>query len=282
MRTIYQWAIIALTTLLIISCNKEDIKDKNNEDTFENLYKIASQDFENHSLEIFSTEKHLNTGYNSLYFRFISKEDGDYFIPENFDWAPVMYMHGMSHGAPSGENLIKVKPYQYLENYAIFQMASEGEDYWVLSLEYEWKERNYSFEKEITVKQNTRQRVSVFDGNDNQSYILALIEPKNPKIGINIIKTALYSSEDMHHFFPVENYTLKIDPRMPSMGNHSSPDNEDLIHENNGIYKGKINFSMTGYWKLNFQIINTEDEVIKGEEITEDNPSSTVYLEVEF
>lgn len=282
MKTIYKWALIALSLALITSCNKEETKHPENENIFETLYKITEQSFENHKLEIFTKEKFLNTGYNSLYFRFTALEDNTYFIPSGFEWSPIMYMHEMHHGAPSGANLINEKPYQYLESYAVFQMASGGEDYWTLFLEYEWNGNIYSFEKEVEVKQNNRQKVSVFEGNDNQSYILALVAPENPKIGINTIKTVLYTSQDMHEFYPVEEYTIKIDPRMPSMGNHSSPDNEDLNHENNGIYTGKVNFSMTGYWRLNLQVLNAANEIIKGEEITEDTPSSTVYLEVEF
>ncbi|MNR44863.1 hypothetical protein D3C85_1636520 [compost metagenome] len=40
-------------------------------------------------------------------------------------------------------------------------------------------------------------------------------------------------------------------PEMPSMG-HGSPNNVEPVITKNGIYKGKVNFTMTGDWKINF------------------------------
>jgi hypothetical protein len=37
---------------------------------------------------------------------------------------------------------------------------------------------------------------------------------------------------------------------MPSMG-HGSPNNINPLHIKNGHYKGKVNFTMTGDWRIN-------------------------------
>ena len=39
---------------------------------------------------------------------------------------------------------------------------------------------------------------------------------------------------------------------------------------------------MTGYWKINLQLLNAADEVLKGEAITDAVSTSSIYFEVEF
>jgi hypothetical protein len=81
----------------------------------------------------------------------------------------------------------------------------------------------------------------------------------------------------------VNNYTIKIDPRMPSMGNHGSPNNVDLTQSTAGeMYNGKMSLTMTGYWRINLQLLNANQEVLKGEAITDEVTESSIYFEVEF
>ncbi|MDZ7648356.1 MAG: FixH family protein [Cytophagales bacterium] len=44
---------------------------------------------------------------------------------------------------------------------------------------------------------------------------------------------------------------------MPSMG-HGSPNNVNPTHSSKGSYKGKVNFTMTGDWRLNLNISQGE------------------------
>ena len=70
---------------------------------------------------------------------------------------------------------------------------------------------------------------------------------------------------------------------MPSMGTHSSPNNVDLTQvAAGGMYKGKLSLTMTGYWKINLQLLNANNEVLKGEAITDAVPASSIYFEIEF
>ena len=48
------------------------------------------------------------------------------------------------------------------------------------------------------------------------------------------------------------------------------------------MYNGKLSLSMTGYWKINMKLLNQDGEVLKGEDVTEDNPESSLYFEIEF
>ena len=84
--------------------------------------------------------------------------------------------------------------------------------------------------------------------------------------------------------FPeVADYTITLDPRMPGMGNHSSPNNTDLIYNTaDKMYHGNLSLTMTGYWVLNLKLLNAMDEVLKGEDVTTENAQSSLYLELEF
>ena len=74
---------------------------------------------------------------------------------------------------------------------------------------------------------------------------------------------------DTRNYTVANNYLLELDPRMPGedMGNHSSPDNQDLTQGTDGFYHGKVNYTMSGYWTLNFILKDTQKRVIKGTEV---------------
>lgn len=89
--------------------------------------------------------------------------------------------------------------------------------------------------------------------------------------------------QTMMDFPVVDGYSLKIDPRMPSMGNHSSPNNVTATQASlGGLYNGKLALTMTGYWKISLQLLNAEGTVLKGEQIAGDVTESSIFFEIEF
>jgi hypothetical protein len=114
-------------------------------------------------------------------------------------------------------------------------------------------------------------------------YVVTLVEPLKPKVGSNEITAYIHERKDANTYIPVENFTLKLDPRMPSRANHSSPNNVDLTwHVTEKIYKGKVNFSMTGYWKLNLILQDDKGVTLYGNAIAGNIEASSLYFEVEF
>src|SRR5690606_19729468 len=107
-------------------------------------------------------------------------------------------------------------------------------------------------------------------------------EPSHPIVGINQMKALVYRMETLMNFVPVEGFVLNIDPRMPGMGNHGSPNNVALTSIADGVYEGRLSLTMTGYWKVNLQLLNTSGNIIKGTEVTELNTSSPIFFELEF
>lgn len=191
-------------------------------------------------------------------------------------------MATMQHSCPKSE-IVKTIGKQTLYNgYIVFQMASHHSEYWELTIDYSVDENDFSVTEVVPVTASDKQRVTSFMGTDNQRYVLCYVEPSSPAVAINDMVVGLFKMENMMDFSIVNNYTIKIDPRMPSMGNHGSPNNVDLTQKADGFYHGKLSLTMTGYWKINLQLLNQINEVLKGEEVGENNPSSSLYLEVEF
>jgi hypothetical protein len=72
--------------------------------------------------------------------------------------------------------------------------------------------------------------------------------------------------------WPYEPYlAVEIEPEMPSM-NHGSPNNVNPTHIGDGHYKGVVNFTMTGWWRVNMKIKDGEGNIL-----TDD-----VYFDITF
>lgn len=85
---------------------------------------------------------------------------------------------------------------------------------------------------------------------DNSKLILSILEPSAPKVGMNDIEFTLHRKASMMDFPADDSYAIEITPEMPSMG-HGSPNNVNPVSSGNGHYKGKVNFTMTGEWRIN-------------------------------
>lgn len=273
-----------LIILTIFSCsddNNDNQEDLNKE--IEGLIKVKEISNDEHIIEIYSTKTKLYQGYNELTIRIVDKLTDEFITNATLDWMPVMHMIEMNHSCPkSGINKIAGMKTTY-GGFIIFQMAGMMDNGWTLTFDYKVSGVSYSAIGDIDVMMSERQVVTVFTGADEVKYVLALIEPADPEVKINDMSAGLYKMESMMSFPVVANYSVQLDPRMPSMGNHGSPNNEDLVYsalEEN--YQGKLSLTMTGYWKLNLRLLNENQELVKGELVTEENDSSSLYLEIEF
>lgn len=278
------YLLILLLSLAFVSCSddkNDDIQDFDSE--VEDLIKVQQITNENHIIEIFSTSGKLYQGYNKLTLRVVDKTTQDFITNAAISWKPVMHMTQMMHSCPYS-TIAKVSGMKTIyEGEVIFQMPGNATEGWRITIDYSIDGMDYTVEDNISVMASENRVVSVFNGTDGLRYVLALIAPEDPEVKINEMSAGLYKMENMMTFSPVAGYTINLDPRMPSMGNHTSPNNENLVYDAGaGIYKGKLSLTMTGYWILNLQLINQNNEILKGEEVTEENESSSLYFEIEF
>ncbi|MCP4485126.1 MAG: hypothetical protein GY823_11275 [Flavobacteriaceae bacterium] len=277
----YLLPILLVATL--ISCTKDD------DDVFlpvnevEDLTLIQEISNDTHTVEMYSISGNLSQGYNDITIRLKDKTTGDFVEDAMFMWNPMMHMTQMMHSCPKSD-LVKVSGMETIYNgYIVFQMAENADEGWDLTFDYTIDGEDFTAVGDISVPATDRKVVSVFMGTDDVRYIIAYVEPQSPEVMVNDVTFGLYKMENMMSFPVVEDFKIMLDPRMPSMGNHTSPNNEDLVYNAaSNMYDGKLSLTMTGYWKLNLMLENQDGEILKGEEVTEDNESSSLYLEIEF
>jgi hypothetical protein len=268
---------------LFFSCSTDDDNDASIVNEVEDLLLIQDIVNGNQTLELYNEKGMFETGYNKISIRLKDNTTNTYIEDANLSWMPVMQMPMMQHSCPKSAISKALGKNTIYEGFIIYQMTNTDGSGWSLTLNYNIDGTDYSVTEAITVMQYENQNTASFMGSDDTRYILALIEPKNPGIAINSMKVGLFKMENMMTFPIVEDYTITLDPRMPGMGNHSSPNNTDLTFNNaDNFYYGDLSLTMTGYWKLNLKLMNTNDDVIKGEDVTEENEASSLYLALEF
>lgn len=276
-----KYLIPVLLSLFIISCSDDD--DDKIVDETAGLLKVQEFKNDTHIIEAFTESGQFVQGYNDITLRIKDIASNSYIENAQINWMPVMHMMMHSHSCPKSA-VAKVPNSQTIFNgYIVFQMPENSEEGWDLTFDYSINGTDYNAKADIRVPMSEKKVVTTFTGPDEVRYVLALMEPRDPQVAINTMRVGLFRMENMMSFPVVPNYSILLDPRMPSMGNHSSPNNEDL-HFNAAMncYDGKLSLTMTGYWKLNLILLNAQNEVIKGEEITETNEGSSLYLEIEF
>lgn len=276
---------ILLIALLTISCSTddEDNMDTSSVSEVDGLTLIQELTNSTHRIELYNTTGEFKTGYNAVSLRVKDLATNTYVEDAELSWMPVMQMPTMQHACPMSSPTKVIDKNTVYSGYIIYQMTNLDGEGWSLTVDYTINGNDYTVSDTITVIQNHNQNVLSFLGADDVRYIVALIEPSTPKIAINTLKVGLFKMENMMSFPVVENFSLTLDPRMPGMGNHSSPNNTNLIYNpSDGMYYADLSLTMTGYWVLNLKLLNENSEVLKGEEVTEEHTQSSLYLELEF
>ncbi|SEV83280.1 hypothetical protein [Kaistella antarctica] len=279
------FALLAMA-FLVISCRTSDddsieIVKPNTE--IEGLLKIKEVTNDTHIIELYSKSGATNLGYNDIKLRIKNKSTNQYEKNATITWKPIMHMTSMMHSSPNSAVQKVNSDGSLYSGYIVFQMPGNATEYWDLKIDYMIGSNSYNATTVINVPVETKKTVNVFLGSDGVKYIVAYIEPKSPKVAVNDLTVGVWKMQDMMTFPVVDGYTVKVDPRMPGMGNHSSPNNVHPTQTAAGkLYTGKLALTMTGYWKINLQLTKADGTVVKGEEITDGNPASSIFFEVEF
>lgn len=268
----------AMLLIAVSSCKKEN---NNNTSETEGLTKVQEVSNTSYTLEIYGTASNFVTGYNDIYFRVKENSSGEYLQDATLDWYPEMHMMSMTHSCPNSA-ITKVNGKKTLyKAYSVFTMPSNSSEYWDAKINIT-KGSEVSFVTPVlNVVANSTKRVSSFMGTDSKKYIVAYIAPASPKAAINDLVLGLFTPNGMSYDV-VKNFSVEVDPRMPSMGNHSSPNNENpVFSSSDNFYHGKLSLTMSGLWKLNLIVKNANNDIVGGKTVTQ-TEDSNLYLEVEF
>ena len=273
---------ILFIAILVTSCSSDNDDDIIINE-IEGLIKVQDLSNSTHTIELYNATGTFKTGYNAISIRIKDNTSNSYMENATVSWNPIMQMPTMQHSCPKSTITKASGKDTVYEGFIVYQMANLDGSGWSLTVNYSINGVEYTTTDTITVMQNAKQNVTSFMGTDGSRYIISLVEPKTPKIAINNMTVGLYKMETMMSFPVVENYKITLDPRMPGMGNHSSPKNTDLTFKaEDAMYHGNLSLTMTGYWVLNLKLLNTQNEVLKGEDITTEIAQSSLYLEIEF
>jgi len=279
----YLFTTLALTATFTSCTNEDEDPIVAEENPLANYNMLTSLKANGHDIEVYSGQDEFTIGYNELFIRIKEEATDSYLENAEISWMPVMHMTEMMHSCPKSE-VSKTENASVYSGFVIFQMPGNPDEYWELGLEYSINGQTFNATERIEVKApaDDKKTVNSFMGSDDSRYIVAMM-PFEPEVKVNDVSAMVFKMEDMMSFPVVENYGITIDPRMPGMGNHSSPNNVDLTFDaTSKMYKGKLSLTMTGYWKINLKLMNAADEILKGENVTEENESSSLFFEIEF
>ena len=227
----------------------------------------------------------FHNGYNEIFFVATKKSSGNYI--KNFELTgvtPLMHMVKMDmyHSTPVGPAAVSFND-GYLavkRTWVSFLMNTSENGSWTLSYDA------LVLGKTGGIKKNDIIVNALPDGQawlksfkiGNDTYFLSLVNPLDFKTGTNTI-TAYVSKKSEKATTPYalasETFTIDIDPRMPDMGNHTSPDNTSLVKQADGSYAGTINLTMTGLWRIHLTVRDAQGTIVAGGE-----ELSTLYWDV--
>ena len=222
----------------------------------------------------YSRNGSFHTGFNEIFFVATKKKNGNYI--KNFDVTSVMPLMlmvkmNMKHSTPVGgkaetfdETRLAVK-----RTWVSFLMNTSEAGSWTLGYNVSVLGANGGIEAaDITVDAlpDGQAWLKNFKWND-QAYFLSLVNPTDWITGNNTITAYVPKKSNpitTPYALAEEQFTIEIDPRMPDMGNHTSPDNVSLTKQADGSYQGTVNLTMTGRWRIHLTVKDAQGNVVAG------------------
>lgn len=252
-----KYLIILFSGLLFFSCKGEDTVAPVEPVT--EYTKVLTVDSANYKFELYSaTGSSLLVGYNELGIKVfennVEKTDG--FVR----YIPSMFHTGdQEHKTPHKEFFYYDQQKKMFTGYACYIMISDPTSFWI---------SDYSYNDAFTLKRKffdvypnpASQMRFWLDLNTNYLYLMILINPADPKTGLNNFKCILHRSFENSVYAEVDSAKMFIRPWMPSHG-HGSSSNVNPVLLQNGIYEGKANFTMAGTWYV-YDSISVNNQII--------------------
>ena len=229
----------------------------------------------------------FHSGYNEIFFVATKKSTGNYI--KNFELTgitPLMHMVKMDmyHSTPVGPAAVSFND-GYLavkRSWVSFLMNTSEAGSWTLSYDAQVLGSKGGIEKkDIVVNALSEGQVwlkSFKIGSD--TYFLSLVNPIDFKTGTNEIQAYVSKKSEKAtnpYQVAIETFTVDIDPRMPDMGNHTSPNNTQLVKQADGSYLGTINLTMTGLWRIHLTVRDAQGNVVAGGDDPSDGYSSLYW-----
>jgi hypothetical protein len=259
MKTIFAFLILSCTLLSVTSCKKDNEPDTKAPKTnpLANMLRLGEVNLSGSGAKaIVYAADSLLTGYNEIFVQLYDTANGKQLLDGHFSITPMMDMGMMEHSAPVENTTDSAPENGIYKAMVVFSMPGSASE-WSLNMQY----HNHATDKEgegklgIKVSDSSPSRLinTTMAGDGDAKVLIALVQPSKPKTGVNDFEVVIHKKASMMSFPAVEDYTVEIEPHMPSMG-HGSPNNVNPVHTAKGHYKGKVNFTMTGLWQIKLKV----------------------------
>lgn len=249
------------------SCKKDKVDDPLTDGTNPaSEYKLIKKDTTANDLvvELFAKTATIEIGYTNLYVK-VKNLSGTAVENATVTFMPMMDMGTKQHSSPFEEPAYNPSS-KYYEGMVVFTMDS-GSGEWELTVNVNGED--VSFPINVLASPTGTKYVGSYSGTDDVKYIVTLVKPFKWTVGMNNVSIMVHKMATMTSFPSVDGFTIAMDPQMLSMG-HGSPNNVSPVSAGDGYYKGKVNFTMTGDWRLNLDLIEAGDTI------------ANAYIDIDF
>ena len=238
-----------LTILMIVmqSCVENDAQP----DPTAGLTKVASGYAAAAKVEVFAAQE-LFAGYNPLYILLHDSLSGERLEESVIRLNPQMQMATMKHSCPVENPGASTNG--FFSAAVLFTMPSGDMGTWTLEVTVDNPLTNKTGKvlMEIDVKAVSPPQLHSFTSDSGEKYLLSYYFPERTRVGMNEFEVIIFTRH-AEQYLPAEDLSIRLTPEMPSM-DHGSPNNADPVHQGKGHYRGKVNFTMTGEWRLNLEL----------------------------
>ena len=238
-------------TFVFFSCKKEDVRSI--EKPIEKIKLGEAVTSKNEKLILWA-DAVLTTGFHNIYLS-VSDASNKSVSSASVSFQPLMDMGSMKHSSPVEQPIYNTTSGLY-EGAVVFTMPS-GMHSWTINVIVNGELKTM----DVTIPDAKTKLVGSYVGTDGNKYVLALVPSKKWEVGLNDLEV-LISQNLMMSFPPVDDFKIVFNPEMPSMG-HGSPNNVNPVNSANGHYKGKVNYTMTGDWKLHFKLFKNDVVIVE-------------------
>ncbi|WP_222164728.1 FixH family protein [Edaphocola aurantiacus] len=254
MKKIFALVCVAIALCTYTSCTSKKNNPKPDIETPAKS-QLGTANTTDHTITLYADTPLLFTGYNRLYVK-VQDATGAVSSTANVSIHPLMEMSTMSHSAPYEQVSYDAATGLY-SGAAVFIMPTADDDAWKMEVTVNGQKVAIP----VTVGTFPTKVISISLGSDNTTYIVSLLRPAAWKVGMNDVEFTVHKITDMMNFPAVDNLSLEMTPEMPSMG-HGSPNNISPVSTGNGHYKGKVNYTMTGDWRLHLKVSDASGTVL--------------------
>lgn len=204
-------------------------------------------------------------GYNYLYVLALDSASKKHINSGHVELMPVMDMGMHKHSClvenPSSENANSNGLFEAQVGFVMPSSAGK----WEVSVKLHRHDNHSMAMAAIPVnvaQPSNRLMASFIDSSStkNDKVFIMYALPEKPQVGLNDMEIVVFKKQDMMTWPAVTDYALEIEPSMPSMG-HGSPNNVHPTHKANGHYMGKVNYTMTGLWRIDVDVLKNGDKV---------------------